>query len=129
MNKTTPTPASGTRMLQSAVLAGINDDRKALLWKPYKSYAAIEWTPTECVIRDAIIAALKTPRLKRLAKIAAMGMTPENMADAIEWALGMGKDGFAPRQEGQGIYWWRTELRNRALGLSPKNSKKAGRKL
>jgi hypothetical protein len=74
--------------------------------------------------------------LKRLVEIAAMGMTPENMADAIEWALGMGKDGFAPRQEGQGAYWWRTELRQRALGLaspaasrlSPKNKKKAGRK-
>lgn len=39
----------------------------------------------------------------------------ERLRSAIEWALGMGKDGFRPRMEGEGAYWWRTELRRRAL--------------
>lgn len=34
--------------------------------------------------------------------------------DALCWALGMASEGFAERQEGQGAYWWRTELRRRA---------------
>lgn len=33
--------------------------------------------------------------------------------DAIRWALGELGD-FPARQEGQGAYWWRTELRRRA---------------
>lgn len=36
---------------------------------------------------------------------------------AVRWALGEVGD-FPMRQEGQGAYWWRTELRKRA-GLSP----------
>lgn len=39
----------------------------------------------------------------------------ERLRSAIEWALGMGRDGFRPRMDGEGAYWWRTELRRRAL--------------
>lgn len=42
-------------------------------------------------------------RLERLEKCEA----------AIRWALGEEGD-FPTRQTGQGAYWWRTELRNRA---------------
>ena len=33
---------------------------------------------------------------------------------AIRWACGESDDGFQPREPGQGAYWWRTELRERA---------------
>lgn len=45
--------------------------------------------------------------------------TPERFAAlerAIEWALGESGEGFATRREGEGAYWWRTELRRRATG-------------
>jgi hypothetical protein len=32
---------------------------------------------------------------------------------AVRWALGEGDD-FPTREAGQGMYWWRTELRRRA---------------
>lgn len=35
------------------------------------------------------------------------------LENAIRWALGENGD-FPPREEGQGAYWWRTELRRRA---------------
>jgi hypothetical protein len=37
----------------------------------------------------------------------------KQLEDAIRWALGEGDD-FPPCEEGQGKYWWRTELRRRA---------------
>ena len=42
---------------------------------------------------------------------------------AVRWALGEVGD-FPMRQEGQGAYWWRTELRRRA-GMSS-NTKPSG---
>lgn len=38
------------------------------------------------------------------------------MESAIRWALGYdeGEPEFMPRQEGEGPYWWRAELRRRA---------------
>jgi hypothetical protein len=32
----------------------------------------------------------------------------------IRWALGEGDEDFPFRQSGEGMYWWRTELRRRA---------------
>ena len=34
------------------------------------------------------------------------------LRSAVKWALGEEGD-FAPRAEGQGAYWWRSELRKR----------------
>ena len=42
----------------------------------------------------------------------------KQMLDAIRWALGESPDGCPARQEGQGTYYWRIELRRRA-GLLP----------
>lgn len=36
------------------------------------------------------------------------------LREAVHWALGERGD-FPTRQEGQGAYWWRTELREKAL--------------
>ncbi len=44
---------------------------------------------------------------------------------AVRWALGEVGD-FPMRQNGQGAYWWRTELRRRA-GLSPNDKDQARR--
>lgn len=32
---------------------------------------------------------------------------------AIRWALGEDESGFRARRDGEGAYWWRTELRKR----------------
>ena len=42
----------------------------------------------------------------------------ERLTSAIRWALGEGGE-FPVRMEGQGQYWWRTELRRRAALKSP----------
>lgn len=42
---------------------------------------------------------------------------------AVKWALGENGD-FPIRQDGQGAYWWRTELRRRA-GMSPNDQAQA----
>lgn len=39
----------------------------------------------------------------------------ERLEEAIEWALGY--TSFRPRENGEGAYWWRAELRKRA-GIS-----------
>jgi hypothetical protein len=39
------------------------------------------------------------------------------LEEAVLWALGEAGD-FPPREEGQGAYWWRPELRKRAFGAS-----------
>lgn len=40
---------------------------------------------------------------------------------AVRWALGEGDEDFPFRQSGQGVYWWRTELRRRSgLALETK---------
>ena len=39
--------------------------------------------------------------------------TIAELRGAIRWALGEGDD-FRPREEGEGAYWWRKELRRRA---------------
>lgn len=36
----------------------------------------------------------------------------ERLREAISWALG--ETDFRPRKEGEGAYWWRKELRERA---------------
>lgn len=38
----------------------------------------------------------------------------EQLENAIKWALGENGE-FAARKDGQGAYWWRTELRKRAM--------------
>ena len=43
----------------------------------------------------------------------ALRLAAERYEAAIRWALGE-IDDFPPREEGQGKYWWRTELRRRA---------------
>lgn len=48
----------------------------------------------------------------------------ERLKDAIRWALG--ETEFAPRPEGGGAYWWRTELSERSgvdWESSPNNPK------
>lgn len=45
----------------------------------------------------------------------AMSYERSRFFDAIVWALGMAREGFRERQEGQGAYWWRSELRRRAF--------------
>lgn len=49
-----------------------------------------------------------------IAHIAALTREPnQRLQDAIAWALGA-KDDFQPRQDGDGPYWWRKELAERA---------------
>lgn len=43
----------------------------------------------------------------------------KKLESAIRWALGE-KGDFPQRQDGQGAYWWRTELRRRALPNTPR---------
>lgn len=59
---------------------------------------------------------LKTQALFDVPEAKAALREIKRLRSAIEWALGMGKDGFRPRMDGEGQYWWRTELRARALG-------------
>lgn len=98
--------AKAVSITQSAILAGINDDRKALGWNPYKSYSAIEWGPSESVIRDAIMAALKTTRIKRLVEIAGMNEGAFNKFVMEVYYT-------AARETGIATAW------REALGLSP----------
>lgn len=57
------------------------------------------WDGSAEDVTDAIVA-LKSEREDRL-------------ESAIRWALGE-TDEFPPREEGQGAYWWRKELRERS---------------
>jgi hypothetical protein len=59
---------------------------------------------------------LKTQALFDVPEAKAALRELKRLRSAIEWSLGMGKDGFRPRMDGEGQYWWRTELRMRALG-------------
>ena len=49
----------------------------------------------------------------------------ERYESAIRWALGEGGE-FPPREEVQGRYWWRTELRRRAALASVPTSAEHG---
>lgn len=60
--------------------------------------------PLEPVLED--IKSLRDALARRIAE-------GERLREAIEWALGECGD-FPPRQEGEGAYWWRAELRKRA---------------
>lgn len=56
--------------------------------------------------------AQKTPELWK--ELYSLSIQREQMLeDAIRWALGE-KGDFPARQEGEGAYWWRSELRRRA---------------
>ena len=59
---------------------------------------------------------LKTQALFDVPEAEAAMRELKRLRAAVEWALGMGKDGFSPRMAGDGEYWWRAELRVRALG-------------
>lgn len=56
-----------------------------------------------------------TPTDIKVLKTANQGLAEENekLRSAIEWALGVG-DGFDPRKDGEGAYWWRKGLAERA---------------
>jgi hypothetical protein len=77
-----------------AVWAGgrYQSDTTESLWAAWQARAALPSAPSE------------GPSDKERVK---------QLEDAIRWALGEGDD-FPPRMEGQGKYWWRTELRLRA---------------
>ncbi len=49
----------------------------------------------------------------------------EALEGAIRWALGEGDSNFKPREDGQGPYWWRKELRKRAA-MEPLTNKEQG---
>jgi hypothetical protein len=55
--------------------------------------------------------AVKVAALKQ--RLEAAEAEAKRLGEAIRWALGE-SDEFAARAEGQGAYWWRTELRTRA---------------
>jgi hypothetical protein len=56
-------------------------------------------------------------RIAALELIILQGKTPEKriqqLEGAIRWACGEVGE-FSPRKEGQGAFWWRSELRRRA---------------
>ena len=71
--------------------------------------------PATCSASDVDLW-LKTQALYDVPAAKAAFREFKRLRSAIEWALGMGKDGFRPRMDGEGRYWWRTELRMRAFG-------------
>lgn len=40
----------------------------------------------------------------------------DQLRDAVNWALGVGDSNFRPPLDGEGRYYWRAELSNRAFG-------------
>lgn len=55
----------------------------------------------------------------------AMSKRINDLEDAIHWALG--ETDFRPREDGEGAYWWRKELRERSriAYTPPKDETKA----
>ncbi len=64
-------------------------------------------------------------RFVTLNSYAAMEAWALEMRKALRWALGEA-DEFPPRKEGEGAYWWRTELGRRAA-LQPHAESTQGR--
>ena len=63
--------------------------------------------------RNVILAANAATIREQKAEIERAEVAACRMQTAIRWALGEGDD-FPAREDGQGAYWWRNELRERA---------------
>ena len=68
--------------------------------------------------RNVILAQNAATIKAQKAKIERAEAAACRMETAIRWALGEGDD-FPAREDGQGAYWWRNELRGRAALASP----------
>jgi hypothetical protein len=90
--------------------AAYDDDERAAYWED-RGRTARESARAELQSQlDAIRRLLASAR----ARAQTLETEVAQMRGAILWACGEGAD-FPPRPEGAGAYWWRKELRARAL--------------
>ena len=98
-----------------ARIASLEQQREASIWPQSREAEA---APAAALARIAELEAERAVLMREIGKHAeARGeMEAENarLASAIRWALGEGDD-FRPREPGEGGYWWRHELRDRAV--------------
>ena len=82
-------------------------------------------TPTPRTDRagaDGMYSTMVNHALRLERELAEVTKQRDALAEAIQWALGVGEDGFRDRCINEGQYWWRKELRERAALAATKGA-------